>query len=121
MRAGDHVGDDLGLGRIRYGRFQHAHDGGRALAELHGLADDGQIAIEGGLPEAVREDGGASGIRAVITHVEQAAHDRMKSHHLEIRAAHDSSANLAGVAEAYHGEADDGEVAELADRFDAPF
>ena len=84
MRAGHHVGDDLGLGGIGYGRFQHAHDGGRALAEFHGLANDGRITIEGGLPEAVRENGGTGGIRAIVAHVEQAAHLGVQPHYLEI-------------------------------------
>src|SRR5580704_5033751 len=119
MRAGNHIGDDLGLGGIRYGRFQHAHDGGRTLAELHSLADDRWIAIEGGLPKAVGENGGTGGIRAIVAHVEQTSENRMKPHHLEIRAAHDPGANLAGVAKADHRKTDDGEVAELADRFDA--
>src|SRR5580704_1331716 len=120
MRASHDIGDDLGLGGIWYGRLQHAHDGGRALAELYGLADDGRIAVEGGLPEAVREHGGAGGIRAVIAHVEQASHLRVQPHHFEIRAAHDSGTNLAGIAKPDHRKADDREVAELADRFYAP-
>src|SRR5580693_6878339 len=115
MRAGHDIGDDLGLGGIWYGRLQHAHDGGRALAELHGLADDGRIAVEGGLPEAVREHGGASSMRAVMAYVEHAYHLRVQPHHFEIRAAHDSRANLAGIAYFDYRKADHREVAELAD------
>src|SRR2546427_4871135 len=62
MRAGHHVGDDLGIRRIRYRRFQHADDSGRARAEPDRFAENGRIAVEPGLPETVGQHGRAGGL-----------------------------------------------------------
>ena len=43
----------------------------------------------------------------------------MQSHHFEIRSADDAGLDFARLAQTDHGEADGGEVAELADGFDA--
>ena len=76
------------------------------------------IAIERGLPEGIGENGGSRCVRAVVTHVEQAAERGMKTHHIEIRATDNTGANFARLAEADHGETDDGEIAEFFDGFD---
>ena len=44
VRAGDDVGDDLGLGRIRHRRLEHADDRRRPRAEPHGLAEHRRVA-----------------------------------------------------------------------------
>jgi hypothetical protein len=112
MRAGDHVGNDLGFGRIRHRRFQYAYDGCRARAETDGLANYRRVAFERRGPEAVREDGGARGAGAIVAHIEQAAQDRVKAHHLEIRAAHHARRYRTGFAETDHREADGREIPE---------
>ena len=119
MRAGHHVGDDLGLRRIRYRRFQHADDSGRARAEPDRFAENGRIAVEPGLPETVGQHGRAGGVGAIVPRVEQSAKHWVQPHHLEIRSADDAGTHLARLAKADHGEADGGEVAERAQRFDA--
>lgn len=120
--AGDDVGDDLGVGGIRYAGFQHADDGGGARVEAIEadlFADDGGIAVEHGAPETIRENHGAGGLGAVVAHVQKAAEHRVQAHDVEVGAADDAGADLAGLAEAHHGEADGGEVAEGGDRLDA--
>src|SRR5207302_8214306 len=97
---------------------QHAHNGGRAGTEPYGLSDHGRIAIQSGLPESIGEHCGASGVWAVVSHVQQATKHRMQTHHLEIRSADDTSADFARLAEADHGESDGGKVSKGGERFD---
>src|SRR5229473_914206 len=112
MRAGDHVGDNFSFGRIGNRGLENADDGGGTLAEPDLLADHGGIAFESGGPETISEDCSASGVGAVVMHIEEPAEDRMQTHYFEIGPADNAGANFAGVAEANHGEADGGEVAE---------
>src|SRR5712664_388896 len=67
----------------------------------------------------MRQDDSASGVGAVVAHVEQAAEHGVQPHHLEIRSANDTPADLARIAEANHGEAEGGKVANRAQRLDA--
>src|SRR4029077_15263965 len=119
MRAGDHVGDDFGLGWIRNRRLQHADIRGGPLAEPDLLAYHRRIALEHRGPEAIGEDGCASSTGPIVVHVEQPAENRVQTHHVEIRTADNPGANFAGLAQAYHGEADDGEIADGGERFHA--
>src|SRR5258708_39302508 len=119
MRAGPHVGDDFSCGRIGNRRLQHADDGGGTLAEPDLLADHGGIALESGGPETISEDCSASGVGAVVMHVEEPAEDRMQTHYFEIQTADNSGANFAGLAKPDHCEADGGGVAEPAEGFNA--
>ena len=119
MRAGHHVGDDLGLRRIRYRRFQHADDGGRARAEPDSFAENGRIAVEPGLPETIGQHGRAGGVRAIVSRVEQSAEYCVQPHHLEIRSADHAGAHLARLAQTDHGESDGREVAERGQTLDA--
>ena len=116
MRAGDDVGDELGLGRIRHGRLEDADNGRRAGAEANGLAEHLRIAVERGGPEAVRQHRRARRVLPIVARAEQAADHRAQPHHLEVRPADDAGANDARLAEADHGEVDGGEVAERGDR-----
>src|ERR1700722_903414 len=115
MRAGDHVDDDLGIGRIGNGRFEDADDGCGARAEAHGFSDDARVAVKGGLPEAIGENGGACGVWSVVAHIDQAAERGMQAHDVEKCSTDYTGTNFARFAEADHGETDDGEIAEFAD------
>ena len=53
--------------------------------------------------------------------VQQASEHGAQSHHLEIRSANHSRAYLARIAQSHHGEANGGEVAELANRLHRSF
>ena len=72
MRAGDHVGDDLGFSRIRDGRLENSDDRGGASAEPDVLAHDIGIGLESVFPEPIGEDRGAGGLGALVAHVQQA-------------------------------------------------
>src|SRR6266852_3290637 len=73
MRASDHVGDNFGFGRIWNRGLQHADDRGGTLAEPDLLADHGGIAFESRGPETIGEHGRASGVGAVVMHVQEPA------------------------------------------------
>src|ERR1700674_452600 len=97
MRAGDHVGDDFGFGRIGNRRLKYADDRGGTLAKPDLLADHGGIALESRGPETISEDGSASGVGAVVVHIEEPAEDWVQTHHLEIGTADNTGANFAGI------------------------
>src|SRR3989441_9742013 len=67
MRAGHNVGNDFSVGRILERGFEDADDSGRSIAEAaaeaKGFPDDGRIALDGARPEAIGQDGDASGFR----------------------------------------------------------
>ena len=67
MGAGNHVGDDFRVGRIRHGRFQDANNGGGAGVEANVFADDGGIAVQHRGPETIGEYDGAGGVRILRT------------------------------------------------------
>src|SRR6266481_6111779 len=121
MRAGDHVGDDFGFSRIRDGRLENADDRGGPSAEADVLAHDIRIGLESVFPEAIGEDRSAGGLGAVVAHVQQATQDGMEAHDLKISTADNAGADFAGFAESDHGEADGGEIAELAKGVNAGF
>jgi len=77
VRAGDDVGDDLGLCGIRDGRLQHPDDGRDPRAQLDDLSEHRGVAMQRGRPKVVRQDHGAGGGWTVVPHVEQPPHHRM--------------------------------------------
>ena len=106
VRARDDVRDEFGFGRVRHRRFEHADDGraraGSPAVELRVLPrTEGSLLSDVG-PEAIGEDRGAGGLRAVVVRVEQAAEDWLQAHDLEVRAADDAGADHARFAEADH-------------------
>ncbi len=109
MRAGHDVGDDLGLGGIRHGWLEHAHDGRHSPTEAgvqpDGLADEGWVTFER-RPETIGQHHRAGCIRAVVARVEQPADHWTQPHHVEIRASDDPRAELARLAEPDHSEPD---------------
>jgi len=120
MRAGDDVGDDFGFLRIWDARLEHANDGRRAVADAtqaNGLADDRRILVQSVRPETVGENDDAGSIGPVVLRPDEATEHRTKPHHIEIRAADNSTLNRTRLAEADHGEAHGGEVAKLAQSF----
>ena len=66
VRARHHVRDDFGFRRIRNRRLEDADDRRRAVAQPHGLADHRRIALQRRGPEAMRQHGGAGGLRSVV-------------------------------------------------------
>ena len=67
MRAGDDIGDDLGVLGICDAWFEDADDGRRPIAKdttikANGLADDGRIFLESGRPETIGENDDAGGV-----------------------------------------------------------
>ena len=119
MRAGDDVGDDLGLLRIRHRRFEDADNGGGPIAQPDDLADHARIALERARPEAIGEHGRAFGVPAIVSRTEEAAHHRTKPHHVEVGASNHARANRPRLAETDHREFDGREVAECAERLHA--
>ena len=120
MRAGHHVRDDLGVGRIRDRWLEDADHGGGARTEADGLADHGRVAVERGGPEPVREDRRARRLGTIVVRVQQTAEHGAQAHHVEERPADDARFHHAGLAaETNHREVDRGEVAECADAGDA--
>src|SRR5581483_3233266 len=92
--------------------FEDADDGGSARAEgpeADDFAEHVRVAVEGGGPEMVGEDGGALGGGAIVALIEEAAEDGAEAHHFEIVAADDAGADFARLAQAVEGEADGGE------------
>ena len=59
VRAGHHVGDDLGVGGVRHRRLEDADDRRRSRAEAHRPANHAGVAVEEAGPEAMRQDHGA--------------------------------------------------------------
>ena len=80
MRAGHHVRDDLGVGRIRHRRLEHADHRRAPGAELNRLADHRRIAVERLRPEAIGQDRHAGGLEAFVRWLDQAADDRPQAH-----------------------------------------
>ena len=83
------------------------------------LSEHRWVALQGGGPEAIRQNHGAGGGRAVVPHIEQPPQHRMQTHHVEVGTADHSRLHLARLAQPIHGEADGGEIADRAQRFDA--
>ena len=119
MRARHHVRDDLGGGRIRHGRLEHADHGGGPRTEANRLADHGRVAVERDGPEAMREDRRAGRVGAVVACVQQATEHGAKAHHVEERAADHARLHDARLAEAEHREVDRREISEGGDGRDA--
>ena len=119
VRAGHHVRDDLGVGRIGHRRFEDADHRGGARTEADRLADHGRIAVERGRPEPVRQDRRPGRLGPIVARVQQPAEHRAKAHHVEERPVHDARLHHAGLAaEANHREVDRGEITEGPDSRD---
>src|SRR5437016_14110487 len=100
VRAGDDVGDDLGILGIGDGRFEHADYGGRAIAneapaEAKRFADGAWIFPKSGCPETICENGNAGSFGTVVLGYDEPAEDGVKAHHFEVVAADDASLNYA--------------------------
>src|SRR5579862_7496425 len=108
VRAGDDVGDDFGLGRIRDGGLKDADDRRRTRAqdtvETDRLADNGGIAFEDSGPEMICEYHRAFGFGAVIAHVKQSAENGMQANNVKIFTVDDAGAQDARLAESEHSE-----------------
>src|SRR5437879_5872504 len=109
MRAGDDVGDDLGILRIRNGGFQNADDGGRPIthgapAEANGFAEDGRLLPKTRRPETISKNGDADRFGTVILRSDETAEDRVQAHNFEVVAADNARLNHARLAQADHGE-----------------
>ena len=63
-------------------------------------------------PETIRQHDDAGRIGSVVLRPDQAAEHRVKAHHLKVRTANHARLNLPWLAQANHGEANGGEVAE---------
>src|SRR5207253_10104467 len=70
-------------------------------------------------PEPVRQHGGASGVRAIVSGVEQASKDWAQAHHVKIIAINHTGADLVRIAQPDNGEVDRGKSAELLDALQA--
>src|SRR5260370_12877605 len=114
VRAGGHVGDDLGFRRVGHGRLEQPRDSGGASTEPDGFAEDLWIAAERGGPESIGQDKRAGGVRPIIVGTEQTAENRTQSHNFEIGSADNAGTDLAWFADADEGEAQRREVAERA-------
>src|SRR5271170_2711111 len=103
MGAGDDVGDDLGLYRIGYRRFQDTNDdrGTPSFAgvEAHGLSNQGGGGAEGGAAESIGQHYGARCIGTSVRGAQQASHDGAKSHRVEVVAIDDTTIDFARRAE----------------------
>ena len=116
MRAGDDIGDDVGIGRIRGGGFEDADHRAGAVAnaaEANRLAKYVGILFEDGRPETVGENDDTGGVGTIVLWADQATENRMEAHHVEVGSAYHAPLNFAGLAESDHGEADFREIAEL--------
>src|ERR1700722_14648994 len=86
MRAGHDGGDNLGVGGIGDGGFEHADDRGASsshgtAAEAYGFAEDIRIAMKSGGPEPVREHDDPIGLRTVVLRPDETAQDGIKTTH----------------------------------------
>src|SRR5438445_11208911 len=104
VRAGHHVGNNLGLLRIGDARLEHADYGGSSIthgpaAEAHGLTDHRGIFSESGCPEAVGENDDAGGLGSVVLRADETAEDRMEAHHVKERPANHAALNFARLTE----------------------
>jgi hypothetical protein len=124
MRAGDDVGDDLGICGIGDGGFEDADDGGRPIAkdtaiEANGSANDGRIFFESGGPETIREHNDAGRFGTVVLRSDETAENGVEAHDFEIGAANDPSLNFARFTQADHRKADGREISERREGVDA--
>ncbi len=75
--------------------------------------------MEGGGPEAVGENDGAGGLRAIVSISSRRPRTGGRPITLEVVAADDAGVDFPGLAEADEGEADSGEIADGAEAFHA--
>ena len=120
--TGHHVGYDLRFSRIWDRRFQYPYYGGGTRSERpepDGFSEHRWVALQRRGPEAIRQNYGAGGGRAVVPHVEQPSQHRMQAHHVEVRTTDHSRPHLARLSQPIQSETYGGEIAERAQRFDA--
>ena len=124
MRAGDHIGHNVGIRRIGHTGLQDANHGSGAVADAAQadcFANHVGILFEDGRPEAIGENDNARSVGPIVLGADEAAENGMEAHHVEVGSAHHATLNFARLAEPDHGEADDREIAELLDGVDAGF
>src|SRR5579864_6771344 len=122
MRAGDDIGDDVGICRIRGGRFKNSDYRAGAVAnaaETNRFAKHVGILFEDSRPETVGENDDTGGVGTIVLRADQATENGMQAHHVKVAAAYHAPLNFAGLAEADHCEADFREIAELLDGVNA--
>src|ERR1700746_1549397 len=120
--AGDHVGDDFRVLRIRNAGFENPDDRGRARVkalEANGFTDDGRILLEGSGPETIGQDNHASGFGAVVLGTNQTPKNGVETHDLEIAPVNNSSSNFARFTKAHHCKTNPREVSKFRNRLDA--
>src|SRR5580658_1718664 len=111
VRAGHDIRDDLGVGRIRDGRLEHAYDGGASrphgtAPEAHSFAEDARVAMKGGGPETIGQNDDAVRFRTIVLRADESAEDGMQPHHFKIFAVDYARLNFARISQTNHGKAD---------------
>src|SRR5713101_4400504 len=124
MRAGDDVGDDFRILGVRDRGFEHADNGGGAIAhwpaaEPHDFAEDARIFPKSGRPETIGENDDAGSFGTVVLRSDETAEDRVEAHDFEEGAVDNASLNYARLTQADHCELDGRELTERAQGFNA--
>src|SRR5215471_4107848 len=122
MWAGDDVGDDFGVLRIRDAGLEHTDYRCNSIAkaaELNSLTEDRRIFVERVCPETIGENRNACCLGAVVLRTNKAPKHRMKTHHIKVGSADHARADFAGLAQPDHRETDHREVAEFTEALDA--
>ena len=121
VRAGDHVGNNLSVYRVRNRWLEHADNGRRAGAAVavkaHYFAEDVGIGVQRVAPELVGKHNCAGCVGTIVGRSQQPSQYRAQSHHLEVIPIHDTGWNGARSTEAHYGETDLGECAEMRNGF----
>ena len=121
MRAGDDVGDDFRVVRVRDAWLEDAHDGSAVRVNERikpdTFAEDVGIAMERCRPEAIREYDSAVGLGTVIALIQESPKYRPQAHNPKVRSIDNACAHRAGFSEPDHGEANFGEIAEGTEGF----
>src|SRR5262245_13930898 len=101
MRAGDDVGDDFGVLRLRDAGLEHTDYRCNSIAkaaESKSLTEDRRIFVERARPETIGENGNACGLRAVVFRTNEAPKHRTKTHHIKVGTSDNACADFAGLA-----------------------
>ena len=116
VRAGDHVGVEIGLLGIGRRRLQHADDGDADTVHLDLAADHVGVGAEEGAPEAIGQHRDAGRVLAVVRLVERAPEHRMQPEDVEVVAGDHSGPHPPRLVAADHVE---GHRRELGDAVEA--
>jgi hypothetical protein len=116
MRARHHVGDQLGLRRIRHRRFEDTDHCRDARTEIDRLIEHRRIAAQHVFPEPMRQHDRTGSAGTIIGRRQQSAEHRAQAHDLEERPVDHARLDQAGLEpESDHRELDGREVAERGD------